>query len=144
MSRKSYVHPALLEAVKETARSARRDGTAARPRAPVEREVGLLDFLASGGKQEEPSRARPPERPRLDRLPPSGNEARMQIVGNAAKAITNGREGVEVVVDWFVINRAELPIGSRSPRGSSSSCSAFAGSGPGWSAPTQIAATGAA
>jgi small-conductance mechanosensitive channel len=35
----------------------------------------------------------------------------MQIVENAASAITNGREGIESVVNWFVINRAELPTG---------------------------------
>src|SRR4051794_2711566 len=35
----------------------------------------------------------------------------MQIVENAASAITNGREGIQSLINWFVINRAELPIG---------------------------------
>ncbi len=51
MSRKSYVHPALLEAVKEAPRDPL-DG-AERPRAKARlssTEVGLLEFLARGGK----------------------------------------------------------------------------------------------
>ena len=35
----------------------------------------------------------------------------MQIRENAVDAISTGREGVQSVVDWFVANRAELPIG---------------------------------
>lgn len=35
----------------------------------------------------------------------------MQIVENAASAITTGREGIESVLSWFIVNRAELPIG---------------------------------
>ena len=52
MSRKSYVHPALLEAVKEAPRDPL-DG-AERPRARTRlssTEVGLLEFLARGGKR---------------------------------------------------------------------------------------------
>ena len=52
MSRKSYVHPALLEAVKEAPRDPL-DG-AERPRARARlssTEVGLLEFLARGGKR---------------------------------------------------------------------------------------------
>jgi DNA topoisomerase-1 len=52
MSRKAYVHPALLEAVKETPRDPL-DG-AERPRAKARlssTEVGLLEFLNRGGKR---------------------------------------------------------------------------------------------
>jgi small-conductance mechanosensitive channel len=35
----------------------------------------------------------------------------MQIVENAATAITSGREGIEALINWFVVNRTELPIG---------------------------------
>ncbi len=52
MSRKSYVHPALLEAVKDTPRDPL-DG-AERPRAKTRlssSEVGLLAYLARGGKR---------------------------------------------------------------------------------------------
>ena len=52
MSRKSYVHPALLEAVKQSPRDPL-DG-AERPRARTRlssSEVGLLEFLARGGKR---------------------------------------------------------------------------------------------
>ena len=51
MSRKSYVHPALLEAVKDAPRDPL-DG-AERPRAKTRMsssEVGLLTYLARGGK----------------------------------------------------------------------------------------------
>ena len=34
----------------------------------------------------------------------------MVIAGNATRAIDTGREGVESIVNWFVENRAELPI----------------------------------
>ena len=52
MSRKSYVHPALLEAIKEAPRDPL-DGLE-RPRAKARlssTEVGLLEFLARGGKR---------------------------------------------------------------------------------------------
>ncbi|MEO6255799.1 MAG: DNA topoisomerase IB [Sphingomicrobium sp.] len=52
MSRKSYVHPALLEAVKDAPRDPL--AGAERPRAKARlssTEVGLLDFLARGGKR---------------------------------------------------------------------------------------------
>jgi small-conductance mechanosensitive channel len=35
----------------------------------------------------------------------------MHIGGNAAEAISNGREGVQALFDWFRANWAELPIG---------------------------------
>jgi small-conductance mechanosensitive channel len=35
----------------------------------------------------------------------------MQIAGNAAEAISNGREGVQALLYWFQANAAELPIG---------------------------------
>ena len=35
----------------------------------------------------------------------------MQIGGNAAEAISNGREGIQALIDWFRANWAELPIG---------------------------------
>lgn len=35
----------------------------------------------------------------------------MVIAGNAGRVIDTGRQSVESVVDWFVANRAELPIG---------------------------------
>jgi len=34
----------------------------------------------------------------------------MQIGGNAAEALTNGREGVQALIDWFRANAAELPL----------------------------------
>jgi small-conductance mechanosensitive channel len=34
----------------------------------------------------------------------------MQIGGNAAEALTNGREGVQALIDWFRVNAADLPI----------------------------------
>jgi len=34
----------------------------------------------------------------------------MQIGGNAAEAISSGREGVQALIDWFRANAAELPI----------------------------------
>ena len=34
----------------------------------------------------------------------------MQIGGNAAEAISSGREGVQALIDWFRDNAAELPI----------------------------------
>jgi small-conductance mechanosensitive channel len=34
----------------------------------------------------------------------------MQIGGNAAQTISNGREGVQAILDWFRNNAAELPI----------------------------------
>jgi DNA topoisomerase-1 len=52
MSRKSYVHPALLDAVKEDSRDPL-DGMD-RPRGRTRlssQEVGLLEFLARGAKQ---------------------------------------------------------------------------------------------
>ena len=52
MSRKSYVHPALLEAVKDAPRDPLNG--ADRPRAKTRlssTEVGLLDYLARGGKR---------------------------------------------------------------------------------------------
>jgi small-conductance mechanosensitive channel len=35
----------------------------------------------------------------------------MQIADNAAEALSNSREGVSSVIDWFRTNAAELPIG---------------------------------
>ena len=35
----------------------------------------------------------------------------MQIADNAAEALSNSREGVSSVIDWFRANAAELPIG---------------------------------
>jgi small-conductance mechanosensitive channel len=35
----------------------------------------------------------------------------MQTGGNAAGAIVNGREGIQSLIDWFVNNAANLPIG---------------------------------
>ena len=35
----------------------------------------------------------------------------MQIAENAVGAITTGREGAQALIDWFLINRSELPIG---------------------------------
>src|SRR5512144_2432218 len=35
----------------------------------------------------------------------------MQIHDNAVDAISSGREGVQYLVDWFVANSTELPIG---------------------------------
>jgi small-conductance mechanosensitive channel len=35
----------------------------------------------------------------------------MIIAGNAGEAINSGREGVESLVNWFAMNRAELPVG---------------------------------
>ncbi len=35
----------------------------------------------------------------------------MQIGGNAAEAISSGREGVEALIDWFRANWTQLPIG---------------------------------
>ncbi|MGZ2411734.1 small-conductance mechanosensitive channel [Sphingomonas sp. F9_3S_D5_B_2] len=35
----------------------------------------------------------------------------MQIHANPANAITSGRESIQSVIDWFVANAAELPIG---------------------------------
>ena len=52
ISRKSYVHPGLLDAIKESARDPL-DGMD-RPRARRRlgsAEVGLLEFLAKGGKR---------------------------------------------------------------------------------------------
>ncbi|MEO7541898.1 MAG: DNA topoisomerase IB [Sphingomicrobium sp.] len=66
MSRKSYVHPALLEAVKEAPRDPL-DGLE-RPRGKTRlssTEVGLLEFLARGGKRslrEAKAAAQPPEK----------------------------------------------------------------------------------
>jgi len=34
----------------------------------------------------------------------------MQIGGNAAEALTSGREGVQALIDWFRANAAELPL----------------------------------
>ena len=53
MSRKSYVHPALLDAVKEDPRDPL--GGMERPRARKRlssAEVGLLEFLARGSKRQ--------------------------------------------------------------------------------------------
>jgi small-conductance mechanosensitive channel len=35
----------------------------------------------------------------------------MEFGGNAAEAISNGRESVQALIDWFSANAAELPIG---------------------------------
>ena len=35
----------------------------------------------------------------------------MHIGGNAAEAITSGREGVQSLIDWFAANASDLPIG---------------------------------
>jgi len=35
----------------------------------------------------------------------------MQIGGNAAEALSSGREGVQALIDWFRANAAQLPIG---------------------------------
>ncbi len=64
MSRKSYVHPALLDAVKEDSRDPL-DGMD-RPRARQRlssAETGLLDFLARGAKKVRRRRAPPSEQP---------------------------------------------------------------------------------
>ena len=69
ISRKSYVHPALLDAVKEDPRDPL-DGME-RPRGRKRlssAEVGLLDFLAKGGAS-----AGAGGRPPLDRCTPNGN-----------------------------------------------------------------------
>jgi DNA topoisomerase-1 len=69
MSRKSYVHPALLEAVKETPRDPL-DGME-RPRGRTRlssTEVGLLEFLASGGKRARRSKVKAAEREALAAL----------------------------------------------------------------------------
>src|SRR5438309_352338 len=34
----------------------------------------------------------------------------MVIAGNATRAIDNGRESIESIANWFVVNRAELPV----------------------------------
>jgi len=34
----------------------------------------------------------------------------MVIAANATRAIDNGRESIESIVNWFVLNRAELPV----------------------------------
>ena len=52
MSRKSYVHPALLEAVKEDSRDPLDGMERPRPRARFSsEEVGLLEFLAQEAKR---------------------------------------------------------------------------------------------
>ncbi len=64
MSRKSYVHPALLDAVKEDSRDPL-DGMD-RPRARARlssAETGLLDFLARGAKKVRRRRSPPSEQP---------------------------------------------------------------------------------
>jgi len=63
MSRKSYVHPALLEAVKEAPRDPLNG--AERPRAKTRlssSEVGLLDYLARGGKRARRRKAKAAEK----------------------------------------------------------------------------------
>ena len=35
----------------------------------------------------------------------------MQLESNAGQAISNGREGVQSIIDWVVANRADLPVG---------------------------------
>jgi DNA topoisomerase-1 len=79
ISRKSYVHPKLLEAVKEDPRDPL--GGLARPRGRKRlssSEVALLDFLARGGRRRRKEKAsggaesREPK-PGLDCSPPSGN-----------------------------------------------------------------------
>src|SRR5947209_12207740 len=62
ISRKSYVHPALLEAVKEDAR----DPLNGMERPPARKwlssaEVGLLEFLARGGKRSRRRKPKPEE-----------------------------------------------------------------------------------
>jgi DNA topoisomerase-1 len=62
ISRKSYVHPGLLEAVKDNSRDPLNGMD--RPRARKwlsSAEVGLLEFLARGGKRSRRRRAKPVE-----------------------------------------------------------------------------------
>jgi DNA topoisomerase-1 len=64
ISRKSYVHPKLLEAVKQDSRDPL--GGMDRPRARKQlssAEVGLLEFLARGGKRSRRRKPTPEERP---------------------------------------------------------------------------------
>ena len=35
----------------------------------------------------------------------------MSIGDSAGQAVSSGREGVDALVNWFALNRAELPIG---------------------------------
>jgi len=60
ISRKSYVHPQLLEALKDDPRDPLngQDAPAARKRLSSA-EVGLLDFLARGGKRRKRKVAKP-------------------------------------------------------------------------------------
>ena len=71
ISRKAYVHPALIEAVKERPRDPL--GGMERPRARKwlsECEVGLIQFLARSGKRN----AARPKRRQLDRRAPASQE----------------------------------------------------------------------
>jgi len=77
MSRKSYVHPALLEAVKQDARDPL-DGMD-RPRARTRlssAEMGLLEFLALGGKNTR--RRRTPANSQPSATPPDDGSAAAQ------------------------------------------------------------------
>jgi small-conductance mechanosensitive channel len=59
------------------------------------------------------SRQRRRSRRRTPPLDPcffSGNDSCMVIAGNATRAIDTGRESLESIVNWFVVNREELPI----------------------------------
>src|SRR5438309_5347222 len=62
ISRKSYVHPALLEAVKDDARDPLNDMERPRARKRLSTsEVGLLEFLSRGGKRARRRKAKPEE-----------------------------------------------------------------------------------
>ena len=63
ISRKSYVHPKLLEVVKENPRDPLAGMERARPRKRLSSaEVGLLEFLARGGRKVRRRKPRPEER----------------------------------------------------------------------------------